>query len=122
MRFYLIAFLLVFISCKTEKTEKVEIAAAANMQYAIKEIAAAFEEETGTPTSVSIASSGKLTNQIKNGAPYEVFLSADMEYPKELDKKGLSASTPKAYAYGKLVLWTVGEDDPTISLLSEKKN
>ncbi|MDN6280576.1 MAG: molybdate ABC transporter substrate-binding protein [Psychroflexus sp.] len=120
--FYFIpAFLLLLVSCQEETSEKIEIAAAANMQFPIKELTASFEEKTGIPTSVSIASSGKLTNQIKNGAPYEVFLSADMGYPEELYKKDFTAGKPKAYAFGKLVLWTTGEDAPSLNILKEEK-
>ena len=93
-------------SCKEVPSEKLEIAAAANMQFPIKELMVAFEQETGIASSVSVASSGKLTNQIKNGAPYEVFLSADMSYPEDLYKNGFTPEPAKAYAYGKLVLWT----------------
>lgn len=109
--------LLTLIGCKEQASNKVEIAAAANMQYPIKELIAAFEEETGIGCNVSIASSGNLTNQIKNGAPYGVFLSADMGYPEDLHKYGFAAEAPQAYAYGKLVLWTTTDALPSIELL-----
>ncbi|MGO3182140.1 MAG: molybdate ABC transporter substrate-binding protein [Aequorivita sp.] len=118
---YIPFLLLTIISCKEQASDKVEIAAAANMQYPIKELISAFEKETGIPASVSISSSGKLTNQIKNGAPYEVFLSADMGYPEDLYKNEFTSGPPKAYAYGKLVLWTVGGEEPSIDLLKENK-
>lgn len=109
------------MSCQENKTEKLEIAAAANMQFPMKELVSVFEKETGISTSVSISSSGKLTNQIKNGAPYEVFLSADMGYPEELYKKGFTTNKPKAYAYGKLVLWTTSDEKPSLDLLKKDK-
>lgn len=115
-----ILFLTLF-SCKEQVSEKVEIAAAANMQFPMQELTAAFEEETGVKTSVSISSSGKITNQIKNGAPYEVFLSADMGYPEDLYKNGFTAEAPKAYAFGKLVLWTTANETPSINLLKEDR-
>jgi len=48
-----------------------------------------------------------LTSQIENGAPFDVFLSADMKYPDKLYKDGFSSQAPKVYAYGVLVLWTM---------------
>lgn len=124
MKHYLLLapiLLLTLLSCKEHVSEKVEIAAAANMQFPMQELTAAFEEETGMETSVSISSSGKITNQIKNGAPYEVFLSADMGYPEDLYKNGFTADVPKAYAYGKLVLWTTADEEPSIELLKEER-
>ena len=58
-----------------------------------------------------IGSSGKLTSQVENGAPFDVFLSADMKYPATLYKEGFSLRSPKVYAYGKLVLWTMKDID-----------
>lgn len=118
---YIPVFLLTLFSCKEQVSEKVEIAAAANMQFPIQELTAAFEKETGMETNVSISSSGKITNQIKNGAPYEVFLSADMGYPEDLYKNGFTSEPPKAYAYGKLILWTTTDEEPSIELLKENR-
>lgn len=119
--FYFFIFLLTVFSCKEQPSEKLEIAAAANMQHPIEELMAVFEKETGIASSVSVSSSGKLTNQIKNGAPYEVFLSADMSYPEDLYKNGFTPDPAKAYAYGKLVLWTTSNEVPSIELLKEER-
>ena len=119
--FYLLIFLLTAFSCKEHPSGKLEIAAAANMQHPIKELMAVFEKETGIASTVSVASSGKLTNQIKNGAPYEVFLSADMSYPEDLYKNGFTPEPAKPYAYGKLVLWTATDEEPSIALLKEER-
>ena len=119
--FYIYILFLTVVSCNEQPSEKLEIAAAANMQYPIKELMAVFEQETGIASTVSVASSGKLTNQIKNGAPYEVFLSADMGYPEDLYKNGFTPEPAKAYAYGKLVLWTTSDEEPSVELLKEER-
>ena len=118
---YIAIVFLILASCKEQASEKVQIAAAANMQFPIKELMAAFEEETGIACNVSISSSGNLTNQIKNGAPYDIFLSADMSYPDDLYKNGFAPEPAKAYAFGKLVLWTSTDEIPTIELLTEDR-
>ncbi len=86
------------------------VAAAANVQFTVEELRNAFEQETGLRVETVIGSSGKLTTQIENGAPFDIFLSADMDYPETLYKEGLAYKEPKVYAYGTLVLWTVNEN------------
>ena len=102
--FSLLSFLL--LSCQDQEPEPLNIAVAANMQFAIKEIAQSFTEKTGTEVQLMISSSGKLNAQIKEGAPYDVFVSADMKYPQDLFEAGLAMEAPQIYAYGKLVLWS----------------
>ena len=83
------------------------VAVAANVQYAFDDLAQAFTRETGTPVKPVFNSSGKFTAQIQNGAPFDVFLSADTHYPQHLADQGLAASAPVVYARGQLVLWTL---------------
>jgi molybdate transport system substrate-binding protein len=83
------------------------VAVAANVQYAFSEIAAAFTQETGHEIKPIYNSSGKITAQVMHGAPFDVFLSADMEYPETLHQAGQTVGAPKAYAHGALVLWTM---------------
>ena len=69
-------------------------------------LAEEFTNQTGTPCEVIISSSGKLTAQILQGAPYDVFLSADMKYPEQLIEAGKALNDVRVYAKGKLILWT----------------
>ncbi|MFT5779480.1 MAG: molybdate transport system substrate-binding protein [Crocinitomicaceae bacterium] len=88
-----------------DSDEKVvlKIAAAANMQIAMDSIASVFLVHSGIECSVTTNSSGMLTAQIQNGAPYDVFVSANMRYPNELVKTGFGDSV-QIYALGKLAL------------------
>jgi molybdate transport system substrate-binding protein len=94
-----------FIS-PAQAAEPITVAVAANVKYAFKDIAIAFTKQTGIEVKSVISSSGKLTAQITHGAPYDVFLSADIHYPASLYQSGFALSYPKVYANGALVLWT----------------
>ncbi len=105
------AVLTLLYSCKeTGRKQELTIATAANMQFAMGELAKVFTEETGIGTEIIIGSSGNLTAQIQAGAPYDVLLSADMQYPQYLYGRGLGYKKPSIYAYGQLVLWTCKAD------------
>jgi len=89
----------------------ITVAGAANVQFTLEDLKAEFTRETGVDVKTVIGSSGKLTAQIENGAPFDVFLSADMKYPAKLYKDGFSAQVPQVYANGALVLWTMKDLD-----------
>ncbi len=99
-----IFLLLVLFSCNNNKTPDLKLAVAANAQFALREIADAFEQETGIAVGITAGSSGKLTAQIMQGAPFDVFVSADMEYPKYLKSKKNYPKDPQVYAIGQLLL------------------
>ena len=87
--------------------ESVTVAVAANFTAPMKAIAAEFEKETGHQVRLSFGSSGKFFAQIVNGAPFEVFLSADDIKPARLEQEGLTVpDTRFTYALGTLVLWS----------------
>jgi molybdate transport system substrate-binding protein len=91
---------------------EINVAAAADLSAALQEIGAAYEKRTGVVVKLSFGSSGALTQQIQNGAPFDVFFSADMDYPRQLIAAGLAdGSTLYRYAVGHLVLW-VPKDSP----------
>jgi molybdate transport system substrate-binding protein len=84
----------------------ISVAAASDLVYAINEIAGNFEKATGCTVRVSAGSSGNFLSQIENGAPFDIFFSADIEYPKKLESEGLAtAGSTYLYAVGKIVLW-----------------
>lgn len=94
----------------------VTIAAASDLTYAMNEIAANFEKATGCPVHLSMGSSGNFLTQIENGAPFDVFFSADITYPKKLEAEGLAApGSTYLYAIGKIVLWTRSDSRVDVS-------
>lgn len=101
---------LLSLNCNEAGQQKIRIAAAANLQFAIKPLSEAFTVETGYACEVIIASSGKLTAQIVQGAPFDIFLSADMKYPQKLSTEGLLQGPPEVYAYGHMILWSMKKE------------
>ena len=86
--------------------EKITVAAAADLNYAMNALASRFEATTGTKVTLSFGASGNLYSQIQSGAPFDLFFSADEDYPKKLANAGLAdASSLRVYALGHLVLW-----------------
>jgi molybdate transport system substrate-binding protein len=89
--------------------DKITVAVAANFIEPFNEIAVLFEKNTQIKAEPTFSSTGKLFAQITQGAPYDVFLSADEKRPDELYQKGLSGK-PVVYAKGEVVLWTARKD------------
>jgi len=104
---------LIFLLTGTFATaQEITVAAAADMSAALPELVAAYTKKTGHAVKLSFGASGNLTNQIRNGAPFDLFFSADEEYPQQLIAEGLaSKETLYRYAVGRLVLW-VPSDSP----------
>lgn len=101
------AALLLFASAHAA-AGSVRIAAAADLKYALTEITDAFRAQHPADTvEVIFGSSGKFHTQLRNGAPFDLFFSADIAYPKELREQGLAATEPKLYAIGRIVLWSL---------------
>ncbi len=91
--------------------DDIAIAVAANFAAPMEEIAEAFNQITGHRLKISTGASGKFYAQIRNGAPFQVFLSADQEKPEQLEKDGLAVQgTRFTYAIGKLALWSADPD------------
>jgi molybdate transport system substrate-binding protein len=82
------------------------VAAAADLSSALKEISDGYEKKAGVKVKLSFGASGALTQQIENGAPFDLFFSADMDYPRQLISSGnADEATLYQYAVGRLVLW-----------------
>ena len=97
--------------------QELTIAAAADLQFAMFDIGARFQKETGTPVKLLYGSSGNFAQQIQNGAPFDMFFSANLDYPKQLEAAGLTEpGTFYEYGKGKLVLWVPSES--TLDLTS----
>jgi molybdate transport system substrate-binding protein len=89
------------------RAQKLKIAAASDLSAAMEKLALAFEKQTGIHVSVSLGSSGNFFAQILNGAPFDVFLSADKSYPEKLMQAGQAEpGSLTSYARGALVIWT----------------
>jgi len=98
---------------------EIRVAAAADLKFAMDELAKQFEKQTGTKVNVTYGSSGNFLAQIENGAPFDIFFSADMDYPRRLQAAGLAEpGTLCEYAIGRIVIWTPA--DASVDVAKEK--
>ena len=87
--------------------KEIRVAAAADLKFAMDELSEKFEKQTGMKVSVTYGSSGNFFSQLQNGAPFDLFFSADIEYPRKLESAGLAEpQTLYEYAIGRIVIWT----------------
>ncbi len=84
---------------------EIRVAAASDLSFVMPELASQFERQSGCALRVSYGSSGNFLSQLRNGAPFDVFFSADLEYPKRLEAAGLTEGRVYEYAVGRLALW-----------------
>ncbi len=122
MKFWAIFFLLVIAGCKKSGSEvssaahketrsEVAVAAAANLREVLQELKQAYiAEDSARKVELTFGSSGLLVQQIFNGAPFDLFLSADTSFPEKLRTEGKAIGNPEIYAYGKVVLWSSNQD------------
>ncbi len=96
----------VWVFAPVASAGELTVAAAADLSLALQPIVKNFQSQTGNTVRLSFGSSGDFFNQIQNGAPYDVFLSADLGYPQKLAKLGFAdGGSLRTYAVGRLVLW-----------------
>lgn len=111
--FYLLILLLAIQPPSARAGDELLVAVASNFIAPMREIAAAFEQQTGYKVTLASGSSGKLYAQIRHGAPFDVFLSADDVKPKALEAGGYALLDSRfTYALGGLALWSPNSDDP----------
>jgi molybdate transport system substrate-binding protein len=87
--------------------ERFTIAAASDLRFALDDIGELYRRQhPGHEFDIIYGSSGKMTTQIMNGAPYDVFFSADIAFPERLKEAGFTATDPEVYAIGRIVIWS----------------
>jgi molybdate transport system substrate-binding protein len=90
--------------------EEITIAAASDLQAVFQEVSTQFQKQTGNTAKLTFGSSGNFFTQIQNGAPFDLYFSADIDYPKKLEAAGLAEpGTLYQYATGRIVLWVPNE-------------
>ncbi len=106
MRFRLLCIAVVCLLACSALADDLNVAAAADLSFAVKDLAADFQSRTGHVVRVSLGSSGNFYAQIQSGAPFDVFLSADVSYPQQLEREGrVQAGSVIVYATGRIVVW-----------------
>ena len=97
---------LLYIGVAPANAGELKVAAASDLTFAFKDVGARFEKQTGNSLKLTYGSSGNFFSQIQNGAPFDLFFSADVSYPQKLEAAGLTEpGTIYDYATGKLVIW-----------------
>jgi molybdate transport system substrate-binding protein len=115
-RLRLIAVLSVGFISRWCVAEEITVAAAADLQFAMQDVAGRFQKETGKTVKVIYGSSGNFFQQIQNGAPFDMFFSANLDYPKKLEAAGLTEpGSYYQYAKGKIVIWVRNESKLDLS-------
>jgi len=117
-RLYFLLFVIGLMAFSfTAKAEEFTIAAASDLRYALNDIIEAFNEQyPGHDVTVIYGSSGKMTTQIMNGAPYDIFFSADIAFPEKLKAEGFTVTDPAVYAIGRIVIWSNTLDASKLTL------
>ena len=107
MRIRALLLLVLVIVSNLSMAADIRVAAASNFSQAMTVLARSFEESTGHQVKLVFGSTGKHYAQVRNGAPFDVFFSADIERPRLLEEEGIAiAGSRFTYAIGKLVLWS----------------
>jgi molybdate transport system substrate-binding protein len=110
------AVLAILLVARLSTAQEITVAAAADLQFAFQDVATRFEKDSGKHLKLIFGSSGNFFAQIQNGAPFDVFFSADIDYPKRLEAAGLAEpGTLYPYATGQIVLWVPNDSKLDLS-------
>ena len=98
--------------------QEITVAAAADLQFAMGDLASQYEKQTGNKVNVTYGSSGNFFSQLQNGAPFDLFFSADVDYARMLERSGQAEpGTLYPYAIGRIVLWAPGDSKIDVTKL-----
>jgi molybdate transport system substrate-binding protein len=115
-RLSLVAFLAATFICQSSVAQEITVAAAADLQFAMQDVAARFQKQTGQTVKLIYGSSGNFFQQIQNGAPFDMFFSANLDFPNRLEAAGLNEpGSYYQYARGKIVIWVAKESKLDLS-------
>jgi molybdate transport system substrate-binding protein len=118
MRIWLVAVIMLLTPLigSVAAAEELTIAAASDLNFAFKDIVAEYEKTSGHHVKLSLGSSGNFYAQIQNGAPFDLYFSADIGYPKKLEEAGLTVpGSLYRYAIGRIVIWTGHESNINVA-------
>ncbi len=113
-----ISAVMLFLGIASElcAAQEITVAAAADLQFAMQEVKARFQQEAGKSVKLIYGSSGNFAQQLQNGAPFDMFFSANLEYPRQLEAAGLvEPGTFYPYATGKIVVWVPNDSKLDLS-------
>lgn len=118
----LIAFVLAFLFLALPASgQEIAVAAAADLKFAMIDVAGEYEKQTGNKVNVTYGSSGNFFSQLQNGAPFDLFFSADIDYARKLDAAGLAEpGTLYLYAIGRIAIWTQPDSKVDVATLGWK--
>jgi molybdate transport system substrate-binding protein len=103
----LVLAIVAMVFASVAHAEKFTIAAASDLRFALDDIAEIYRQQHADHEfNIIYGSSGKMTTQIMNGAPYDIFFSADIAFPERLKEAGFTTTEPEVYAIGRIVIWS----------------
>ncbi len=116
IRIIIVLCMLLITGVNLAVAEEITIAAASDLNFAFREIATEYENTTGNHVRLTLGSSGNFFAQIQNGAPFDLYFSADIAYPRKLEEAGLTVpGSLYQYAVGRIVLWAGKESHLDLS-------
>ena len=117
----LVLSLVMALAMASAARAQVRVAAAADLKFAMQDVATQFEKRSGTKVDVTYGSSGNFFSQIQNGAPFDLFFSADIDYARKVDAAGLAEpGTLYEYAIGRIAIWTPADTKVDVTRLGWK--